>query len=377
MKKSFDSVNVRIGETTSIRKMQGFSLIELVVAMGVFTLIAGAAFDLVVRNQPAAEQQQMMSGLNIGLRNALSQLQTDISNAGDITNEANVPGFPLGAVITNNNPTTDCHNATTYTYGATCFDQLTLIMADTGTNPGYAPVALNPAASFSVVSNSSMLLAPDLSGATTDAGYFKSGDEVLVENESRTAMTGLVLTANGSVSGTSVKLQYTSIPTDGVAADTFGITAHSNPKLAQNAVSPATDTFGTSDWVIRLNPIVYSVSTANASDPQLIRTQGQGTLQQVSVVADQIIGFKVGASLWSGASDSVNYCYDPSQYNCNDIIPTNQWDFTLIQSIRTTLIARTVPNPSMIFRNTFDQGPYEIQAMSITVNPRNLSLPHY
>lgn len=370
MKKSLGRVNWRMNEA----KMRGFSLIELVVAMAVFTLIAGAAFDLVVRNQPAEQQQQMMSGLNIGLRNALSQLQTDISNAGDITNEANVPGFPIGAIISNSNPTTDCHSATTYTYGASCFDQLTLIMADTGTNPGYTPVALNPSASFSVVSNSSMLLTPDANGATTDATYFKSGDEVLVENESRTVVTGVVLTANGSVSGTTVRLQYTSLPSNGVASDPFGITAHSNSK---SATSPTAATFGTSDWVVRLNPIVYSVSTANASDPQLIRTQGQGTLQQVSVVADQIIGFKVGASLWSGASDSVNYCYDPSQYNCNDATPTNQWDFTLVQSVRATLIARTVPNPSMIFRNTFDQGPYQIQAMSVTVNPRNLSLPHY
>ena len=377
MKHSFQYTRSAAQLSVGPRPMGGFSLIELVVAMAVFTIVAGAAFDLVARNQPAAQQQQALSGLNIGLRNALSQLQTDISNAGDITNESNVPGFPIGVTISNSNPATDCHSATTYTYSASCFDSLTLIMADTGTNPGFTPVALNPAASFSVVNNSTVLLTPDLSGATVDAGYFKSGDEVLVENSTRTVMSALVLTANGAVSGTNVQLSYTSLPTDGVASDPYGITAHSISKLAQSATPPATDTFDTTSWIVRLNPIVYTVNASNTSDPQLIRTQGQGTLQQQAVVADQIIGFKVGASLWSGSSDSINYCYDPSQYNCNDPSPTNQWDFSMIQSVRATLIVRTVPNPSLIFRNTFDDGPYQIQAMSVTVNPRNLSLLFY
>jgi len=40
------------------------------------------------------------------------------------------------------------------------------------------------------------------------------------------------------------------------------------------------------------------------------------------------------------------------------------------------LIGRTNPsgNVDEKFRNTFDQGPYKIQALSVVINPRNLSM---
>ena len=53
----------------------GFSLIELMVAMSVFLIISVTAFTLFSRHQSLLGQEQGVSGLNIGLRNALSQLQ--------------------------------------------------------------------------------------------------------------------------------------------------------------------------------------------------------------------------------------------------------------------------------------------------------------
>ena len=91
----------------------GFSLIELIVAMAVFLVIGGASF-LFSRHQTLLSQEQGVAGLNIGLRNALSQLQLDVVNAGyGLILGANVPAWPVGVTIVNSNPTTSCYTAAT------------------------------------------------------------------------------------------------------------------------------------------------------------------------------------------------------------------------------------------------------------------------
>jgi hypothetical protein len=43
--------------------------------------------------------------------------------------------------------------------------------------------------------------------------------------------------------------------------------------------------------------------------------------------------------------------------------------------VRVSLIGRTPPNQSVgNFRNAFDNGYYRVQEISITANPRNLSM---
>ncbi|MBI3669729.1 MAG: hypothetical protein HY237_08120, partial [Acidobacteria bacterium] len=51
-------------------------------------------------------------------------------------------------------------------------------------------------------------------------------------------------------------------------------------------------------------------------------------------------------------------------------------DYTLVRAVRVSLIGRTPPvtDPTFKFRNTFDGGPYQIQGLSVVVNPRNLSM---
>jgi hypothetical protein len=121
----------------------------------------------------------------------------------------------------------------------------------------------------------------------------------------------------------------------------------------------------TTDFVLRLTPVQYSVDTSNSADPQLVRKQN-GTTQ---VLADQVIGFKVGATLFNGGTgtDSTAYDFKNSDYLNN---------YTLVRSVRISLIGRTVPvsDPTYHFRNTFDGGPYLIQGVSVIVNPRNMSM---
>ena len=73
---------------------------------------------------------------------------------------------------------------------------------------------------------------------------------------------------------------------------------------------------------------------------------------------DQLVSFKVGAAL---ANDPSGNYY----YNASDPPPTiNNGgygnDFTLVRSIRVTMMARTPPNGTLPYRNRFDGGPYQV-----------------
>jgi len=94
------------------------------------------------------------------------------------------------------------------------------------------------------------------------------------------------------------------------------------------------------------------------------------------VVAEQVIGFKLGASIWNDSNGTDQYYFDASAYPNADGTGTDPYNYTLVRSIRVSLIGRTTPivDPTYSFRNTFDNGAYQIQAVSVVVNPRNLSM---
>jgi hypothetical protein len=96
---------------------------------------------------------------------------------------------------------------------------------------------------------------------------------------------------------------------------------------------------------------------------------------------DQILGFKVGVTIWNSVTDSLptQYNYNAAQYNANNTSPPpydSAYLFSRVRSVRVSLIARTQPStdPSFTFRNPFDGGPYVVQGASVVVNPRNLSM---
>jgi hypothetical protein len=72
------------------------------------------------------------------------------------------------------------------------------------------------------------------------------------------------------------------------------------------------------------------------------------------------------------------YCYDASSATS----PCYDFNFNEIRSVRISLIGRTPPsiytnsnvNSTTMFTNSFDGQSYKIQALSIIVNPRNLSM---
>ena len=146
-------------------------------------------------------------------------------------------------------------------------------------------------------------------------------------------------------------------------------TADLNPKLNTS--------FCSSDWILRLQPITYEVNSSNAADPQLIRVQNGTT----TVLADQVIGFKVGAAAWSvnddvgGSSPPPPYSYFASNApSATNVGYSNEW--WLIRSLQVSLIGRTTPvsDPTYVYRNGFDGGPYQIESAMVVINPRNMSM---
>ena len=133
------------------------------------------------------------------------------------------------------------------------------------------------------------------------------------------------------------------------------------------------------DWVVKIAPVQYSVDTSTPTNPTLTRTENGVS----APIASQIIGFKLGAStvVLNGlniAGSSGAYCYNAA----SSTSPCYDFQYDQIRSIRISLIGRTPPgiytnsnvNSATLFTNSFDGQPYKIQALSIIVNPRNLSM---
>jgi len=347
-----------------MKKQQGFSLIELLVALAVFSVVSGAAFMLYTQHMRVYSVQQDLSSLNLNLRNAMTLMQMDMSNAGTgVFVGANIPNWPIGVTVQNSAPGGGCFDPATNTYTAACFDTLNIVAAESTAVPVNPQDGVGGCVSTTL---GSIFVQPGF-GLTTaqTAAQFQAGDQILLVTGNGALMTSVVLTGPGAVVGGLVRLAHTPTNADGTGLDPLFITNNPNVRLGS--------LYCNTDWVIKLRPVTYRVNTAAANNPVLQRVQGAS----VDNVADQIIGFKVGATLWNGAvTSSEEYNYDASSYNTDGIAGSSAFDYTLIRSVRVSLIGRTTPNPDprYTFRNTFDNGPYQILGASVVVNPRNLSM---
>ncbi|MGA9883635.1 MAG: type II secretion system protein [Candidatus Acidiferrales bacterium] len=461
----------------SNRAQRGFTLIELLIGVAIFLIVASAAFSLFGQHVALIAKQQNMSAVNIGLRNAMSQLQMDLADSGqNLVNSVPSAGqyFSLGDVIQNNVPgaagISDCTpDPATWAYpvaaGGTesaCFDSLEIINPKlcAGCLPKspfapYVPV-LQITDAGDLTSAGSAIQASDanaddslITTPATLAANFTAGDELLLlipknpnlvggvphcsgntappypgsafpVSQSTFCMAVVTLTANATVSGTGIQLpSYTVTGASGQpsgcpgagCSDPLGIVSDpSAPGTVNYAAALSPGPYGTSSgaFIINLgigsNDIWYSV-LQNASDPtdaQLMRCLGAPcTAANAQALADQVVGFKVGAALWDqGAStdlgsyfySAANYCsgyiltaVTPSvYYDCTAASPysppgtpnNDPDDFSLLRSVRISLIARTAPkvDPTLQgLQNGFDGGPYLVQQSSEVVDLRNMS----
>jgi len=396
----------------------GFTLIEFMVAMAIFMLISAVALRLFTLQQSSASLQKDQVGLNLSLRNAVTQMQIDISNAGsNYLQNVNIPNWPLGVSIVNNVVTTgnSCYDSTAKAYGWKCFDQVNVISA---ANPATYPALIvtsssggtNPSSDCSNTTNGIAYGQPATSAglnATQTAALFKTNDQLLLLKADASKLTSVVLTSNATVSGSVVKFTFNATDSAGKGTNTSAndplniSTCGGTSNCSSNPPSDIGAQFCANDYIIKVDPISYIVcagpgspspcdtssTSPDIADPKLervsvVRDSSGNPSKVASIVMEQVIGFKVGAAIFNtsyfktlGIDTSSGYVYDASTYTnqtSNDVA----YNFTMVSSVRASLIARTTPNPSATykFRNTFDQGPYQVQGISVVVNPRNMSM---
>jgi len=362
--------------TTAHARTRGFSLLELLVATALFLVISGAALSLYSSHLPLFSEQQNQAGLNIAMRNTVSQLQLDVANAGSGYYQGiNIPDFPISLTIQNNLATTStpCNTPSTFTYGANCFDQLNVIMVDANTKPAHVDQSGTTCSSMTATTLFANPVPPTT--PAQQAALYHAGDQILVVASDGSKMTSVVLSKDGKVAGGKVQLDHNATALDGTGGDPAYITNNPNNKLGAK--------FCATDWVVKILPISYKVDTSNASDPKLIREQPSGSTNDV-VLAEQMIGFKVGAILWNNCTttsctsdDQSTYNYDANSYQSGST--AQGYNYSLVQSIQVELIGRTIPNfaPTYVFRNGFDNGPYQIESASVVINPRNITMNNH
>jgi len=379
--------NVNLNQESRAFREAGFTLVEMLIALLVFGTISAAAFSLMSQNMPIFNQQQNQAGLNIAMRNAVAQIQADMVNGGaGYYNGLNVPNWPVSVVITNQvvAPTGNC--ATGTTYGSSCFDSFTVIASDPATT------AVNPLADVSgslpVTPGSCTLPTTASTNTSTDhdiyvlppsSGGFQLYDQVMLVKSDGSAYTTLRLTAvsNVTVGGTAyVKLSHSSL----TAANGTNVIADDPTGMSVTSPDQASSQFCATDYLVRLIPVQYCVdTTTDPTNPTLRRINlvNQATTPACATgtgLANQNIGFKVGATVTAstGGNDLNVYNFNSSTYGAAG---GSGYDYTQIHSVMVSMIGRTTPNPdpSYLFRNTFDGGPYQIQGASVVVNPRNMN----
>jgi prepilin-type N-terminal cleavage/methylation domain-containing protein len=356
----------------------GFSLLELMVAMSVFLILGGAVIALVRRHVPLFNTAQNQANLNITLRNAVAQLQMEVVNAGSSYSANNpMPFWPIGATIT---PAATPGCQATRNYVSACFDSFSLIDADSNL-PALAPSA-DAAGTVSVDTTAQaniFLTVPSNPALATPAQYtawaallpagtelmlVQGGTDMVAGQPSITVVVvqGGGATANGNsiqvpiaVTGTMANCPNAAAAITGIpaidplkvydAGECLRFTGKFNPQL---------------DYAIKLNATKYSVDGTDPTNPKLIRTSPNGVQD---VIAEQIVGFNVGA--WSSIIGT--YSNTPAAYGS---------DWASIRSLQIQLLARATPNSDHNmdnFTNTYDQGPYQVQGVSVVINPRNLN----
>jgi hypothetical protein len=367
--------------------------------MAMFMVVGGSVLAMFANQAPYFNRQQNLAGLNIALQNAVSELQLNLANAGTGYYPGTViPSWPIGVTINNQaSGTAACNNATTFTYSSTCFDTLNVLTINPNVQPSHPTNAAGSVAGTAcstITSSPFYILANTGQTLAQTAAGFSTGDQVLLvknagggggtqgPNGSTTSTTTngaqintFVLTATPTVNASTVSLAFNA------STDTTSYTnslANDPLRISTPSTSSTTDSlnlgnqFCAGDWLMKLEPTTYQVDVTNAQDPKLVRVQGGNT----DVIAEQIIGFKIGAATWNiNSGNDLSYSFysensptaSPSGYNKN---------FALVRSVRVTLIGRTTPNPdpTYTFQNAFDGGPYQVQGATVVINPRNMTM---
>lgn len=364
-------------------KQAGFSLIELMVAMGVFMVVGAAAISLIRQHMPLFNSSQNQATLNVTLRNAVAQMQMEVVNAGTGFAGSTATGFsPMGVTISKAS-TPGCNTASTPpVYTSTCFDRLNLISVDTSL-PLLAPAGDAGLTTNADTSKPTIFLTSP-TGATVAqytawAGLLTPGTELMFVQGG----TGVPAISIVTVQSATPSANYIQITTQNQTTSLSNCKTDTGSSVAVTGIPSAEDplnlydvgecerfigTFNPAlDYVVKLIAgVTYSVDTSTPGNPKLVHIANGTT----DVIAEQIIGFKVGA--WSsqkviGGVVTPGYTNNPTDFSS---------DWSSVRSLQIQIVARAAPGTdasSNTFKNTYDQGNYQVQGMSVVINPRNLN----
>jgi type II secretory pathway pseudopilin PulG len=371
----------------------GFTLLEFLVAMTMFVVLGGAVLEMFAKQAPYFTRQQNLVGVNIAMQNAVSQMQLDLVNAGTGYYPGTViSSWPIGVTIQNQASTNGaCNDPATFTYGSTCFDTLHILTLNPNTPPTHPTDALGGITGSSCSDlTSSPLHIQAMPGKTLaqTAAFFNTGDQVLLVTYSSGSTHATIGPSNVSSNASSHGVQVNSFLLNGpptITANYVGLpfvaaTSQASPVLGDPLKISTVDStnlgywFCPQDWVMKLEPTTYAVDVTNPQDPILTRKLGNNPPDNI---AEQIIGFKVGAATWNplASADFLTYSFYAKNLT-SDSPPGYNSDFEVVRSVRVSLIGRTNPNPdpSYTFRNTFDGGPYQVVNATVVINPRNITM---
>lgn len=278
----------------------GFSLLEFSMAMAIFLVVGGASLALFSRHSTLLSREQGVSGLNIGLRNALSQVQMDTVNAGYGRNlGANAPAWPVGITIYNSNPTTSQCNPTATnpaTYAAACFDKLNVVMADPNTpylqlqTSDYGdcttgtPLYTN-GTQFNIFGTETHTTVKGVPGTGTSGSVysnFKTGDQILIVKSGGQYFTTATLYSAGTNSSPEVQLTFNETQIGGF---NYGVTNPTTTPL--------------NDPMFMTTPYTYVNTTS--SSPTVTLVNGNPSFVTAT---DQ-----TGAQVWAGQNIQIGTNY--------------------------------------------------------------------
>ncbi|MGC2209893.1 MAG: prepilin-type N-terminal cleavage/methylation domain-containing protein [Candidatus Korobacteraceae bacterium] len=323
---------------------RGFTLLELIVTLAVFSVLGLAAVMVSSQSARVSITQQAQSTLNVAVRNATAQIETDVINSGTgYFPTYNIPGAPMGIVVSHVGPGLD--TLTILSFSPTIIAHPTSNVNTTSGTITVAPIA-------------------PMTATTLQQGY-SVGNEIMMLSATNLnadgwpTVTTFPITAVGACSScTSFTLSYTpnttpASPSTGAwAADplyvssTYATDAQGNPVLGTS--------FTASDWVLNTSSIVYQIS-----GNQLTRTVNNGTVSTLGAVMDNnVIGFQVGVELYNTTNTST-FTYATS---ATGPIVANPRD---IRAIRISFITQTAANA---VSPSIDEGT------TVIINPRNLSM---
>jgi type II secretory pathway pseudopilin PulG len=372
------------------KRSAGFTLIEFLVAAIMFLVVGGAVFALFAQHAPFFNRQQNLVGVNIAMQNTVAQMQLDLANAGTGYYPGSViAAWPIGVTISNQpSGSGPCNIPATYTYTAACFDTLNILTINHNVPPAH-PTNNTGGTASTICSNigaSPFYIQPNpgQTPAQTAAGY-SAGDQVLLittgggshgvqgptGGNNSTASNGTLVNSFVLSGAPTVGANYVALPFNAAGN---GVLYTNDPLNISNSDSTNLGgAFCAADWVMKLAPTTYYVDVTNAQDPKLMRQQNGIT----DIIAEQIIGFKVGAATWIPSASTSTLTYSFYARNSSTSTPPGYGsNFELVRSVRATLIGRTNPNldPTYTFRNTFDGGPYQVVDATVVINPRNLTM---